>query len=509
MRSGQICAAAPLKPRILLVEDEPLLCGRLAQLLSDEYLVETAPNGREALSAIMRTLPALVLTDIVMPGVDGIELLKALRSTRRTQGVPVLLISGHALDEDRIEAYRQGADGFLAKPYTIPELRARIGSMLQAARRNEEAANELAAQQALAERAALLECVTDAFYALDREFRFTYLNHRALDHFGRTAEDLLGKVIWEAFPQTRGTLFEQEYDRVTREQHPVEFEAASPISGHRVYVRACPTPQGLAAYFHDITDRKRVEEQLREADRRKTEFLAVLGHELRNPLAPLRNGLQILKQHPATDPTLLGTVAMMNRQIAHLVRLVDDLIDVGRITRGAFELRPQQALLCAILTNALEASRTVIEEYGHNVTIDLHGENPCVNCDPDRLVQVFSNLLSNSAKYTDRGGQIGLSLRCEGKEAVVTVEDTGIGIPTSALEHVFDMFARVDSNVAGDREGLGIGLSLVKSLVERHGGSVRAFSDGPGRGSRFTVRLPIIDVPAISAATSSRPTMGM
>lgn len=499
-------AAAPLKPRILLVEDESLLCEHLAQILSDEYVVQTACNGREALTAVLKAPPALVVTDLVMPDLDGLELLKTLRSTRLTEGVPVLLISGRFIDEQRIEAFREGADGFLAKPYTERELRARIGSMLQGVRRREEIARGLAEQQALAERAALLESITDAFYALDREFRFTYLNQRALSHFGQPREALLGKILWEVFPATKGTVFQQEYELALREQRSVSFEATSLVSGQWVEVRAYPTPQGLAAYFRDITDRKHAEGQLLEADRRKSEFLAVLAHELRNPLAPLCNGLSILKQHPATEPTLLRTVSMMDRQMAHLVRLVDDLVDVSRISRGRFELRRQKVLLSSVLASAVEASRILIDAREHELVIDLRVHNLVVDGDPDRLAQVFSNLLSNSAKYTDRGGRISLVLDCEGGEAVITVEDTGIGIPQSALEQVFDMFAQVRSPEAPAMEGLGIGLSLVKSLVEMHLGSVQAFSEGPGRGSRFTVRLPAEDAAAaiLASPTQSR-----
>ena len=187
MHDGSVPTSTPAKLRILLVEDESLLRGHLARVLSDEYIVDTAGNGREALESVMRASPALVVTDIVMPDFDGIELLKALRSTQRTQMIPVLLISGRAIQEQRVEGYKEGADGYLAKPYTEHELRACIASMLQSARRRDDAARreaiEQAEQRALADRAALLESITDAFYALDRECRFTYLNQRALDHF--------------------------------------------------------------------------------------------------------------------------------------------------------------------------------------------------------------------------------------------------------------------------------------------------------------------------------------
>jgi PAS domain S-box-containing protein len=487
------------KPRILIVEDDVSLCRSLRRLLSDEYTVETASNGREALSAVLQAPPLLVVTDIIMPELDGIGLLKALRSVRRTQMIPVLLISGNALDEQRIEGFEEGADGYLAKPYTERELRACIGSMLKSARRREETARrealEQAEQRALADRAILLESITDAFYALDRDFRFTYLNQRALGHFGAAREALLGQVVWDIFPKTRGTVFQQEYERALREQCSVAFEAVSVLSSRWVEVRAYTTPQGLAVYFRDITDRKQAEEQLREADRRKSEFLAVLAHELRNPLAPLRNGLYTLKLRPDPDPTMSETVSMMDRQMTHLVRLVDDLLDMSRITSGKLELRRQKILLTEVLGSAVEASRAFIEAHRHELVLDLRGGDLWVDGDPDRLAQVFSNLLFNSAKYTERGGRITLTLVREHGETVVTVQDNGIGMQPSAFEEVFDMFSQVRPHEALAMDGLGIGLSLVRTLVQRHGGSVQAFSEGLGKGSRFTVRLPLVEAP--------------
>ena len=508
MHDGASLTSVPPKPRILLVEDETLLRGHLARVLSDEYLVDTASNGKEALESVLRSPPALIVTDIVMPDLDGIELLKALRGTQHTQMIPVLLISGRAIHEQRIEGYKEGADGYLAKPYTEQELRAYIGSMLQSARRREEAARREAIeheQRALAERAALLESITDAFYALDRECRFTYLNQRALDHFGETRQSLLGEVIWDVFPLTRATVFQQEYERALREQRSVSFETISLISNRWIEVRAYPTQQGLAVYFRDVSDRKLAEQQLREANQRKSEFLAILAHELRNPLAPLRNGLHLLKLRSDADPTVSHTVSMMDRQMTHLVRLVDDLLDVSRITSGKLELRPRKILLTEVLGHAVESARVLIESNRHELTVTYRAENLLVDGDPDRLTQVFSNLLLNAAKYTEAGGQISLSLDHEKYEAIITVQDNGVGIPPQALDQVFDMFTQVRSAEAQGAEGLGIGLSLVRTLVQMHSGTVCAFSEGPGQGARFTVRLPIAEGSVMAPVTPPPP----
>jgi CheY-like chemotaxis protein len=205
----------------------------------------------------------------------------------------------------------------------------------------------------------------------------------------------------------------------------------------------------------------------------------------------LRNGLHILKRHPDLDPTVSDTISMMDRQMTHLVRLVDDLLDVSRITRGRFELRQRKVLLTEVLANAVESTRATIESNRHELTVAIRAPGLHVDGDPDRLAQVFSNLLLNAAKYTDAGGRITLGLDRDNGEAIVTVEDNGIGIPPHALEQVFDMFAQVRSHEMRGAEGLGIGLSLVRTLVQMHNGTVSAFSEGPGMGARICVRLPI------------------
>jgi len=255
----------------------------------------------------------------------------------------------------------------------------------------------------------------------------------------------------------------------------------------------------------DITERRRAQQALLEADRRKDEFLAVLAHELRNPLAPIRNGVEILRLRTAADALLQRTLRMMDRQANHLVRLVDDLLDISRITRGKLELRQHRLLLTDVLASAVDGSRTFIETRGHELTMEIHSGADAlqIDGDADRLVQVFSNLLSNSAKYTDRGGRITLTLDREGHEAVVRVQDNGIGIPPQALERVFEMFSQAHAREERADGGLGIGLSLVRTLVQMHNGSVIAASDGLGTGSTFTVRLPLAEARAATPIVAS------
>lgn len=231
-------------------------------------------------------------------------------------------------------------------------------------------------------------------------------------------------------------------------------------------------------------------EALKDADRRKDEFLATLAHELRNPLAPIRNGLQILRMSPNAD-TAEKVRDMMDRQMTHMVRLIDDLLDVSRISQGKIDLRKERITLQSILQSAVEGSRPLIEAARHTLTLDVPEAPLWLDADLTRIAQVISNLLNNAAKYTTEGGKITLTVRSEGNEAVIAVTDNGMGIPHSMLPKVFELFTQIDRNLERSQGGLGIGLALVKRLVEMHGGAIRAESAGLNKGSSFTVRLPL------------------
>ena len=264
----------------------------------------------------------------------------------------------------------------------------------------------------------------------------------------------------------------------------------------------------FTAVVRDITERKRLEEELRqlaadlsEADRRKDEFLATLAHELRNPLAPIRNGLQLIKLAGGQEAIVEQARSMMERQLMQMVRLVDDLMDVSRISRGKLELRKERVPLAAVLNSALETSRPLIEKMGHELTVTLPKQPLIVEADLTRLAQVFLNLLNNAAKYGDRGGHIQLNVERQGSDVVVMVKDNGIGIAADQLPRIFEMFTQVDRSLEKSQGGLGIGLTLVKRLVEMHGGRVEARSEGPGKGSEFIVRLPVVVEASIPQAS--------
>ena len=246
---------------------------------------------------------------------------------------------------------------------------------------------------------------------------------------------------------------------------------------------------------HEMQVRHRAEEALLQADRRKDEFLATLAHELRNPLAPIRTGLDILRIRSGDAQATQRATDIMERQLRQMVRLVDDLLDVSRINTGKFAIKMGRVELKAVVNDALEVVRSYIELHGHELVIDLPDRPVFLNGDATRLAQILSNLLNNAAKYTNRGGRVSLTARVEDKILTVCVADNGIGIAPEMLNHVFEMFVQVDSTLERTNAGLGVGLSLARRLVELHGGTIEASSGGVGRGSEFTVRLPIVVEP--------------
>jgi signal transduction histidine kinase/ActR/RegA family two-component response regulator len=251
----------------------------------------------------------------------------------------------------------------------------------------------------------------------------------------------------------------------------------------------------LETICHYVTvayERLRLLGQLREADRRKDEFLATLAHELRNPLAPIRHAVEILQLQGSPDPTVRAALDTIGGQVAHMVRLIDDLLDVSRITRGRLELRRQRVDLATVVAQALEASQPHVESAGHDLAVSLPPQSIHLDADPVRLAQVFMNLLHNACKYTEPGGRIRLTAERDGADVVVTVTDTGIGIPPNYLPRLFEMFSQAVPALERSQGGLGIGLALAKALLELHSGRIEAHSDGLGMGSAFVVRLPVL-----------------
>ncbi|HMN82522.1 MAG TPA: PAS domain-containing protein [Burkholderiaceae bacterium] len=342
-----------------------------------------------------------------------------------------------------------------------------------------------------AETASVLETINEGFFALDDNYRFVYVNAAAERLLQSRRADLLGRSHREVFPDSLGERMRIELRRAMNDRVASTFETCQEPWRRWFEVSVYPMDEGgVGVYFRDVTDHKRAIEALHDADRRKDEFLALLAHELRNPLAPMRNALQLVR-HPRIDAKGLADAhALMERQFFQLVRLVDDLLDVSRITQGKLALQKSRITLQAVLDNAAETARPAIEAGQHELRVDVPSEPVVLHADPLRLAQVFANLLTNSAKYTPRGGVIRVRAGLDDHSVLIRIEDNGIGIAPEALDRVFDMFSQTGRAQSRSSGGLGIGLALVKSLIEMHGGTVVASSDGPGRGSAFVIRLP-------------------
>jgi PAS domain S-box-containing protein len=338
-------------------------------------------------------------------------------------------------------------------------------------------------------------------FLTDREGDCLFVNERWCEMAGMSPEEAHGQGWARALhPDDRERVFHEWAAAVKAGQSfAYEYRFRTPrgkvrwLQGNAVGLcNEAGQVRGYIGTLTDFTERREAEEALREADRRKDEFLALLAHELRNPLAPLRNGLQVMRLASGDTNVVAKTRDMMDRQLSHMVRLIDDLLDVSRISSNKMELRRTRVLLADVVSSAVETVRPALEAAGHELTVSLPPEPVHLEADLTRLAQVFGNLLNNSAKYTERGGNIWLTAVRDGGQVSVTVQDTGIGIPAFALPNIFGMFSQVDRSIERSTGGLGIGLALVKGFVEMHGGTVEAASPGQGQGSTFTVRLPVL-----------------
>jgi PAS domain S-box-containing protein len=513
---------------VLLVDDQP------ANLLAMEAALDAlgvdmvrSTSGREALAAMEQRDFAAVLLDVRMPGMDGFEVAREIRSRPRSRFTPILFVTaGDDPDEAMMSAYALGAVDFLAKPLRTQVLRAKVSVFVELYRSKEElrARDRRDFEQRLEAKEeryrALFESIDEGFCVVHlirdaqgrvRDYRFEEANEAFTMHTG--LDNAVGKTIRELVPGHDGHWFDI-YDRVAGSGEATRFvqEAKSMNRWFDVYASRLGGAGSdlVAVLFSDITQRllaeqdmRRLNDELAQANRRKTEFLATLAHELRNPLAPLSNGLHLMRM-AANKPELMDkTRQMMERQIQHMVHLVDDLLDVARISTGKVDLRRQRIELKDVVATAVETSGSLIDGAGHKLTVDLPSQPLPMDADPTRIAQIVSNLLNNAAKYTPQGGRIALKVWAEGPQAVISVSDTGIGIEGDAIAKVFEMFAQVPSSTGKPQGGLGIGLSLVQSLVALHGGTVSASSPGAGQGSTFTVRLPL--AAGVESTASAQP----
>jgi PAS domain S-box-containing protein len=357
----------------------------------------------------------------------------------------------------------------------------------------------------------ITENVASAITHCSADLRYRFVNEAYATLAGLPADRILDRPIAEVMGEDGLAAIRPYVDRVLAGER-VEYEAEVPFSAsgprhlHCIYVPDSDGEGAVRGWFaavNDVTEHRRVELALRAADQHKDEFLAMLAHELRNPLAPIRSGVEIL--HRSADPTTrMLTLNMIDRQVALLVRLVDDLLDVSRVSRGRIELRRERIALADVIEQAVDASSADLSVRRHSLVVTLPPTAVHVDADGARLCQVIGNLLNNAGKFMDAGGRIELGVSLERGQAVVRVRDYGIGIPAEHLSRVFDMFTQLDSSLERSVGGLGLGLTLVKHVVQLHGGTVEAHSDGVGCGSEFVVRLPGASAPALHVAGQMR-----
>ena len=494
------------RARIVLADDNADMRDYVGRLLGERWAIESVGNGHQALAAVRRDPPDLIISDVMMPELDGFGLLAALRASDDTRDIPVLLLSARAGEEARLEGLHAGADDYLVKPFSARELLARVETQLL--RASMHAVENLQRRQ-------LADIFRQAPAAIailrGPEHTFDHANPAYLDLIGR--RDVLGKPIREALPELGGQGIYELLDNV--------YTSGEPYVGKTVRVAVLREPgepavdmyfdfvyqpmrdatgavDGIAVVCFDVSELARARQDAEMANRAKDEFLAMLGHELRNPLAPMLTALQLMRLRGGDALQRERTV--IERQTQHLVRLVDDLLDVSRIARGKIELRRERMDLMDAVVKAIEMASPLLEERNHDLAMAVP-RGLAIDADPSRLAQIIANLLTNAAKYTEADGRIEVDGFAEGAEVVLRVRDTGIGIAPEMLPRVFDMFTQERQALDRTQGGLGLGLTIVRNLTALHGGSVVARSEGRGKGSEFVVRLPaaVTETPAVGA----------
>ncbi|HEU4611149.1 MAG TPA: response regulator, partial [Kofleriaceae bacterium] len=493
--------------RVLIVDDNADMRGYLCRVLAPHVEVEAVPDGIAALDAARRRPPDLVLTDVMMPRLDGFGLLRAIREDAALRSIPVIMLSARAGEESRVEGLQAGADDYLVKPFAPREVVARVRTHLELSRLRRDAERELARLEQFFEQAPAVVCVLSG-----PEHVYRLANPPYLETIGKRA--VLGLPIRQVLPELEGQgvfeILDRVYARGERfvgSEVPIKLDRGEGLVDtfwnlvYQPYRDPHGTVEGVVVFGFEITDhvlaRRRAEEltqQLRvseaqaaAASRAKDEFFAVLGHELRNPLAPILTALQIMRLRgvETTKEQLI-----IERQTQHMVRLVDDLLDVSRIARGKIELKKRRLEAAEVVARGLEVASPLLEQKQHRLELEVPRHGLALDGDLDRLAQVVGNLLTNAAKYTESGGQITVTAERSDGQILIRVKDTGIGIAPEMLPHVFDMFVQESQALDRSRGGLGLGLTITRNLVELHGGRIEARSAGRGSGAELLVWLP-------------------
>jgi signal transduction histidine kinase len=508
------------RAHIVVADDNADMRDYLRRLLGARWRVTTARDGRQALEVMARDAADLVITDVMMPELDGFGLLKAIREHDVTRDVPVLMLSARAGEEQRLDGLQAGADDYVVKPFTARELLARVETLLmRASIRTVENMHRRHLADIFRQAPAAIAIMRGPQHV------YEHANPAYLELIGR--RPVIGRGVREAVPELAGQGIFELLDEVYRTGTPHVGEAAKVLverSASRgpeeryfdfVYHpmrSAAGEIEGIAVVAFDVTDLVCARRDAEAASRAKDEFLAMLGHELRNPLAPILTALQLMRLRAGDVHEHERTV--IERQTRHLVRLVDDLLDVSRIARGKIELRKERIELADGVAKAIEMASPLLEERSHRLMVNVP-RGLVLDADPARLAQIVANLVTNAAKYTESGGRISVEAEADadGNMVELRVGDTGIGIEPDMLARIFEMFTQEPQSLDRASGGLGLGLTIVRNLVDLHGGTVEARSEGRGRGSTFIVRLPAAPsaeapalegvLPATSFATTS------
>ena len=526
----EVANAAPycssnINARILLADDNADMRNYLERLLGYCYTVETVADGMAAVEAVRNNPPDLILSDVMMPVMDGFELLRSLRGSPETQGIPIILLSARAGEESRIEGLEAGADDYLIKPFSARELLARVEATLKLAELR-KTAQSLRSQTEIAEAnlQSVLSSLRDGFYILDRHWNFAYINDRGLEIISMSREAVIGKYIWELFSEAVDSSYYHQVHRVMAERTSSKFDFYYPAFErwyeHRVY----PVTEGIAVLVADISDRKKIEKEreqilareiearskAEELNRMKDEFLAIVSHELRTPLNPILGWSELLSVGKLSPEQTAKGITVIQRNAKLQAQLVEDLLDVSRIMRGKIKLDKVPVDLANIINmaiatvelNAQAKSISIITEFQSNVI---------VTGDAQRLQQIIWNLLSNAIKFTPEAGKITVKLDKQEHFARIRVIDTGQGIEAKFLPYVFDRFRQADSASTRNFGGLGLGLAIVRNLIELHEGEIAATSPGKNQGATFTVKLPLKSTKKLNSSSlkNSRSAKGL
>jgi PAS domain S-box-containing protein len=550
--------------KILLVDDEPRNLNALEAILEpNNYTLIRAQTADEALLSILQNEFAAIIMDIKMPGTGGLELAHLIKQRKQSEHIPILFLTAYSLEEGEIlRAYGVGGADFLSKPINPDILRSKIAVFAELFRTTrtlaatvEKLNDEIKERQQAQEELRLAKDELEA-RVLERTAELARANREIRDNEERLKLALTvaqvatwewdfeaGRMRWSSDPEATFGFPAGSFGPELRISHAVypadspmlelSFQRAMKIGDYDAEYRAV-RPDGSMVWIAergrlvqdsdkskrivgvsvDITKRKCLEEALLASDKSKDEFLATLAHELRNPLAPIRYAVKVLDFQVPPTAGLRRAIDIIEQQTQHMARLIDDLLDINRISRNTLALRKETTDLAAVIKAAVEASRPMVEQNQQELLMREPAGQIYLHADPVRLIQVFSNLLNNASKYSkiqEGGTKIWLSFQREGNQAVVTVRDSGIGIPAPMLPKIFDMFTQVRREIGHSDDGLGIGLALSKRLVEMHDGSIDVQSEGVGKGCEFHVRLPVLDVvpqpagkPDIVAARKSR-----